>query len=109
MNSAASVALVRSGNDVIATLTNVTDNKRLTLTLTGVNGGVNASAASLAFLVGDVTGNTRVNAADLSAIKANLGQAVNSVSRAKFDPNADGSITPADLSAAKARSGLIVP
>ena len=109
LNSAATVTLSRAGNDVIAVLANVADNKRLTITLTGVNNAATPIQRSLRFLVGDVTSSRSVNAADISAIKANIGQTVNSIDRAKFDLNADGSITQADLSAAKARSGLVIP
>ena len=109
LNSAATVTLSRAGNDVIAVLTNVGDNKRLTITLTGVNNAATPVQRSLGFLVGDVTGSRSVNAADISAIKANLGMPVNSIDKAKFDLNADGSITPTDISAAKARSGLVIP
>ncbi len=109
LNSAATVTLSRAGNDVIAVLTNVADNKRLTITLTGVNSASTPNQRSLGFLIGDVTNSRSVNAADISAIKANLGMPVNSIDKAKFDLNADGSITPTDLSAAKARSGLVIP
>ena len=108
LNSAATVTLSRSGTDVIATLTNVADNKRLTLKLTGVN-GTNTAEVSLAFLVGDVTNSRSVNAADIAAVKANLGKPVTSIDKAKFDLNADGSITSSDISAAKARSGKVLP
>ncbi len=111
MNSAATVTLARTGNDVIATLSNVGDNKRLTLTLTGVNNSTNVARA-LGFLVGDVNNSKSVNAADIVTIKRNVGTAVNAgnaASVAKFDLNADGSITPADVSIAKSRSGLAVP
>lgn len=112
LNSAATVTLTRAGNDVIATLTNVADNQRLKITLTGVNSSSTPIERSLGFLVGDVTSSRSVNAADISAIKANLGNAVNNlggIGVARFDLNADGSITQADLSAAKARSGLVIP
>ena len=109
LNSAATVTLSRAGNDVIAILSNVADNKRLTITLTGVNNAATPIQRSLGFLVGDVTSSRSVNTADISAIKANIGQTVNSIDKAKFDLNADGSITQADLSAAKARSGLVIP
>lgn len=112
LNSAATVTLTRAGNDVIATLTNVADNKRLRITLTGVNNSATPIERSLGFLVGDVTSSRSVNAADISAVKANLGKLVNNaggIGVAKFDLNADGSITQADVSAAKARSGLAIP
>jgi hypothetical protein len=96
------------GGDVIVTLTNVADNKRLTISLAGINGSGTAQA-SLGFLVGDV-GNTRaVTAADISAVKANLSRPVTTDAIAKFDLNADGSITQADVSAVKARSGTVLP
>jgi Dockerin type I domain len=108
MAQAATVTLSRAGNDVIAVLTNVADNKRLTIRLTGVNGATNVEA-SLGFLVGDVNATRRATAADIAAVKANLTQPVNSHARAKFDLNADGTITSSDVSAAKARAGLAVP
>ena len=111
MNSAATVTLARSGADVIATLNNVGDNKRLTLTLTGVNATTNV-ARSLGFLVGDVNNSKSVNAADIIAVKARNGTTVNAgnvATVAKFDLNADGTITQADVSMAKSRSGLAIP
>ena len=108
LNSAATVTLSRAGNDVIVTLANVADNKRLNLTLTGVNGSTTAFAAAIGFLVGDVGNTHKVTAADISAVKANVGKPVNSIGIAKFDLNVDGSITQADISAAKARSGMVL-
>lgn len=108
LNSAATVTLTRAGNDVIATLTNVADSKRLTLKLTGVNGASNAEA-SFGFLIGDVGSTKRVTAADISAVKANVGKPVNSIGVAKFDLNADGSISQSDVSMAKAQSGKVIP
>jgi Dockerin type I domain len=108
MAQAASVTLSRQNNDVIATLTNVADNKRLTIRLSNVNGGTNV-AASMGFLVGDVNSTRRVNAADIAAVKANITPTVNTAVRAKFDLNADGTITSSDVSAAKARAGVSIP
>ena len=108
LNSAASVTLSRSGNDVIATLTNVSDNKRLNITLTGVNNSTTVDAP-IGFLVGDINSSRAVNAADISAVKARIGQAVNSIGVARYDLNADGSITQADVSLAKARAGKVLP
>ena len=94
--------------DVVVTLTNVADNKRLTLTLTGLNGSGTAMA-SMGFLVGDVTNSHAVNAADISAVKANQGKLVTTNAIAVFDLNADGTINATDVSAVKARSGLVLP
>jgi hypothetical protein len=86
----------------------VADNTRLTLTLSGLNGSGTAFA-SLGFLVGDVTNSRSVNAADISAVKANVNKTVNSDAIAKFDLNANGTVTQSDVSAVKARSGLVLP
>ena len=107
LNAAATVTLVRDGNDVIATLANVADNKRLTIKLTGVNTTTSVEV-SLGFMLGDINSSRAVNAADLSAIKANLGKPLN-INNFQYDLNVDGSITPSDLSIAKARSGLAIP
>ena len=67
------------GTEVIVTLTNIPDNRRAFVSLANVNGaGVDASAA-LGFLVGDITGTGRVNAADIAAVKARIGVAVNTI------------------------------
>jgi hypothetical protein len=95
------------GGDVVVTLTNVADNKRLTISLAGLNGSGTAQA-SLGFLVGDVNSLHSVNAADISAVKANLNRPVTTNAIAKFDLNADGSITQADVSAVKSRSGTVL-
>ena len=95
--------------DVVVILTNVADNKRLTITVNGLNGGAGSAQASLGFLIGDVSNTRAVNAADISAVKANAGSPVTTDAIAKFDLNADGSITQADVSAVKARSGLVLP
>lgn len=107
MNSAGNATAATANGDVIVTLINVTDNTRLTITLNGLN-GTGTAHASMGFLVGDITNSRSVNAADIGAIKANLNKPVSSDALAKFDLNADGTITQADVSAAKARSGLVL-
>ncbi|MBL0121877.1 MAG: hypothetical protein IPP88_03830 [Betaproteobacteria bacterium] len=67
----ASAAVV--GGDVVVTLTNVADNKRLTVTINGLNGSGTA-AASMGFLVGDVNNDRVVSSKDVSAMKARAGQ-----------------------------------
>lgn len=94
-----------SGSEVIVTLPAIADNKRVTVTLTNVNGiGLNASA-SLGFLIGDVNDTRSINSGDVSAVKTRSGQAAGAAN-SRFDVNASGAITAADIAAVKARSGL---
>ncbi len=93
--------------ELIATLTNVPDNQRVTVSVPSVNGVASPVSASLGFLVGDVSGSRAVNAIDISAVKARAG-AVNSANF-RFDLNASGVIANDDVSAVKARSGMVMP
>ena len=94
------------GNELTITLGGISDNTRVKVSVTGVNGSVNASA-SIGFLVGDVNGTRSVNASDISAVKANLSLPVGATNfRMDFDAN--GTISQADVSAVKARSGLVL-
>ena len=102
------VSASRMGNTVEVTLLGAPDNKRVTITLPGVNGNATNFAASLGFLVGDVNNNHAVNASDISAVKAHANQATTEANF-KFDLNASGSVDAADVSAVKARAGLVLP
>ena len=97
-----------SGNDLIVTLTGIPDNKRVTVTATGVNGALTVST-SIGFLVGDVSNSLSVSAADISAVKTRIGQPVGMGNNFLFDLDANGAITSSDVSAVKARSGLVLP
>ena len=107
MAVAGNATVTPSGNDAIVTLTNVTDNKRLTVTLAGLNGAGTATA-SMGFLVGDVNNTRSVNSSDISGVKARSGQPTTALNF-KFDVNATGAINSSDISAVKARSGLTLP
>lgn len=96
-----------AGNELIVTLTSVPDDNRATVRVSGANGAVDASA-SMGFLVGDVNGNGAVNAADISAVKAQVGQTVGGTSF-RYDLNVSNTISNADVSVVKARSGLVLP
>ena len=102
------VSANRVANTVEVTLLNIPDNKRITITLPGVNGNAAPFFASLGFLVGDVNNSSAVNASDISAVKAHATQATNETNF-KYDLNASGTIDAADVSAVKARSGLVLP
>ena len=108
-NPIGSASAMSSGNDVVVTLTGIPDNQRVrvTFSVTGVNGSTNAAAA-LGFLVGDVSSMRSVNAADISAVKARIGQSIG-LANFKFDVDASGSIDASDLLAVKTRSGLTLP
>jgi hypothetical protein len=99
------VSAMISGSDVIVTLTGIPDNRRVTVSLTNVNGvGVNASA-SLGFLVGDANGSRSVNITDVNGVKIRSGQTANATNF-RYDVNASGVINITDVNAFKIRSGL---
>ena len=94
-----------SGSEVTALLTDVPDNRRVTVSLTAVNGTMLSPSASIGFLVGDVNGTRTVNSSDISGVKARSGQSTNATNF-RFDVNATGAINSSDISTVKARSGL---
>lgn len=96
-------------NELVVTLTGVPDNQRVTVTAAGVNGGALTVPVAIGFLVGDVTNNHAVNAADISAVKARIGKTVSIGNNHLFDLDANNVINNADVSAAKARAGKVVP
>ena len=102
------VTNLAAGNTVEVTLRNAPDNKRITVSLAGVDGSTTNFAASLGLLVGDVNNNRTVNASDISGVKAHLNQTVTEANF-RFDLNASGSIDAADISAVKSRAGLALP
>ncbi len=91
-----------AGNDVVVTLTDVPDNKRIRLVLPNVNGAGDAFV-SMGFLVGDVNNSRSVSMADVQQLKARSGQGVD-VTNFRFDLNASGVISAADIVTAKSSS-----
>ena len=102
------VSINRVGNSVEVNLLGVPDNKRITISLPGVNGSAAVFQTSLGFLVGDFNNTGSVNASDINAVKARVGQTT-TAANFRFDVNASGLIDGADISAVKARSGLVLP
>lgn len=96
-----------AGNEITLVANGIPDNRRLTFTVSGINGSSSASIA-VGFLVGDVNDTRTVNASDISAVKAHMNQTTNGTNF-RFDLNATGSVTANDVSAVKARSGLSMP
>ncbi len=95
-------------NEVLVFLPGVPDGRRVTITLTNVNGaGVNATA-SIGFLEGDVNSTRSVNASDISGVKARSVQTV-TTANFRFDLNTSGMVDAFDISAVKARSGRVLP
>jgi len=97
-----------SGSDVVVTLTGIPDNKRVTISLSGVNGTALNVSAPIGFLVGDVNNSRSVNASDISGVRARSLQTT-TAANFRFDVNASGSINASDISAARARSLLVLP
>ncbi len=106
--STGSASGIISGNDVIVTLTGVADNRRASVSLSGVNGTATNAFAALGLLVGDVNNTRSVNSSDISGVKARSGQTT-TAANFRFDLNATGAINSSDISAVKARSGLVLP
>ena len=99
---------VLSGNTVLVALVGVSDAKRVTVMLTGVNGTPINVQAAMGFLAGDVNGSRSINAGDIAAIKARNGQAVDATT-SKFDLNTSGTINAQDVSIVKSRAGMVLP
>ena len=92
------------GNDVVVTFTGIPDNQRITVTLGNVQDTGENASTTIGFLAGDVSGSGGVNAGDISAVKARVGQTVGA-NNFKFDINLTGDIGPADVSVVKSRAG----
>jgi hypothetical protein len=102
-----SVSVAAVGTTVEVTLTGVPDAKRVTVTLTGVNGTLNAST-SIGFLLGDVNNNYKVTSSDILSINGRIGQAANA-SNFQYDVNVSGNISSSDVNMVKAQSGQTLP
>ena len=96
---------IPADNEVNVTLTAIPDNKRITISLTGVNGTPTVFSASLGFLVGDVNNSRTTTIADVSSVKARSSRSAIS-STFLYDLNATGVVSSSDISAVKARNGL---
>ena len=99
---------IASASSVVVTIPAIADNKRIAITLGGVNGGLDTSPATIGFLIGDVNNSRTVTTIDVANIKARAGLAATALNF-KFDVNLSGSVTAADISITKGRLGLSLP
>ena len=97
-----------SGNEVAVILSGIPDNQRVTVSLTGINGGATTAEASIGFAVGDINNTQSINASDISGLKARTGS-IATGANFRFDLNLSGTIDATDISAVKARSGSVLP
>ena len=97
--TATAAAPTFSGNDVVISLTGVTDQQYVTVSLTnvaGVDGSTGGSGTvRIGFLMGDVNGSRTVSLADVGLVNAELSQPVTASNYLK-DVNASGTMTLGD-------------
>lgn len=106
--SIAGVTSAASGNELAVNIPSLGENQRVVITIDGVNGIAVPMSTRMGFLIGDVTNSRAVNASDISAIKARVGQPAN-LTNFRFDVNTSGNISTQDVSAVKARAGWKLP
>jgi len=102
-----------SGNgtsQITVNLTGVTDVQRITVTLHNVNDGTSTGEVpvSMGVLIGDVNGNTSVNASDVALTKSQVGQTVGG-SNFREDVNVNGTISATDVALVKSDVGHSLP
>ncbi len=98
---------VAVGNEYRVRLAPLPDKKRVSVSVTGINGTTDATTA-LGLLVGDVNGSAGVSPIDALQIKGRSGHAV-SRENFHYDINLSGVIGAADVTAAKRRAGNSLP
>ena len=96
-----------AGPEVTIDLTGVADAQTIIVTLFGVNNAINV-AVPMGVLLGDTTGNGRVNSSDVTQTKLNSGQPL---TQANFreDVTVSGVINATDVTMVKSKSGSALP
>ncbi len=101
-----------SNNSMIVNLTGVANAQTLSVTLSGLTDQflqtIPDTAIGLTVLIGDVNGNSAVNASDVASAKAQIGVAVTGANF-RNDVNANGAINASDVSVVKSHSGEGLP
>jgi uncharacterized protein (TIGR02597 family) len=107
--------LANGGTEVSVDLSGVAPAQRITITLQGVNDGVNTNdvAVRMGVLSGDTTGAgssgaSTVNASDIGQTKAQSGQPVTGANF-RQDVNVSGTMTASDIGLVKSKSGTFLP
>ncbi len=95
------------GNDMLVTLTGVSDKQVLKLATIG--GNVTSEIVPIGFLVGDTNGNRNVSGTDVSQTKAGVAAGIPDGMNFRTDVNANGAINATDVSLVKAASGNTLP
>ena len=101
-----------NSNQMIVTLTGVTDQQVLTVALNGVTDTNSSSLAStsvnVGFLIGDVDGNKTVNVGDTTMTRNHSGETLDTTNF-QYDVNVDGMINVGDATVVRAKSGDFIP
>ena len=95
-----------SGNDMIVSLTGVSNAQVLTLSTSG--GSVSPATVPMGFLVGDVNGNRAVNSTDITLTKSRLGLTPDATNF-RSDVNAGGLINATDVTLIKQNLATALP
>ncbi len=107
-NGTGSVSSVTfSGNDMLVDLTNVSDQQKLTLSVSG--GSVSPAVVPIGFLVGDVNGSRSVTSTDVGQTKLATSPGTVDGTNFRADVNVNGMITSTDIGIVKSASGGTVP
>ena len=96
-----------AGSEVVVVLTGIADNKRVTVTISGVNSTFN-QAVTIGFLNGEVDNTFAVDSTDILIVKRRSGQAVDPTNFL-YDLDSSGAIDSTDIIIVKRRSGLTLP
>jgi hypothetical protein len=100
------------GDTMTMNLIDVSDVQKITVTLSGVTDSfaqvLPDSAVSVNMLLGDTSGNKKVNSSDVSQTKLQSGQAV-TATNFREDVNANGSINSTDVGTVKLKVGTGLP
>jgi hypothetical protein len=96
-------------NTITVDLTGVTDVQRITVALLGADDGTNTGDVGIRMgvLIGDTTGDSSVNAGDVSQTKSESGHVVSS-GNFRTDVNANGAINVGDVAMVKSKSGNVL-